>query len=137
MNLKPIIIFGFLTLISWAGKSFAQVKKDTAQIQRETPGKGWFVVYDEVPKFPGGLEKFQQFIQSNLKKVESAAGKRVIISFIVEKDGSLNNIKIARGINEEADQEALRVIKLSPKWQPATRAGKLIRVAYSVPVKFN
>jgi protein TonB len=56
---------------------------------------------------------------------------------VVEKDGSLTDIKVARGINDEADREAVRVIKLSPKWKPASQAGKLMRVAYSIPVLFN
>jgi protein TonB len=117
MIARFILIIGILTLCIWGNKSFAQTPKDTLR-------KRVFVVYAEVPEFPGGLEKFQEFIQSNLKTVDGAAGKRVIVSFVVEKDGSVNDVKIARGVNAEADQEALRVIKRSPKWKPIMQTGK-------------
>ncbi len=109
------------------------------ELQLDTPvvkEKLW-IVYEVVPEFPGGLEKLQEFIHANLRPVKGAAGKRLILSFIVEKDGSLTDIKVARGINDEADREAVRVIKLSPKWKPGHQAGKLMRVAYSIPVLFN
>jgi TonB family protein len=89
------------------------------------------------PRFPGGVEGFKKFIQSNLKSIPGATGKRLIVTFVVEKDGSLSGITIARGINKEADEEALRVVKLSPRWKPGTQNNIVVRVAYVIPIVFN
>jgi protein TonB len=61
----------------------------------------------------------------------------LIASFVVEKDGSLTDIKVTRGINEAADSEAVRVVKLLPKWKPATQNKIVCRVAYSIPITFD
>ncbi len=126
---RLILISVILAFSIIGNRCFAQTQKDTAK-------SSVFPEYDVMPEFPGGIEKLNEFIRSNTKEVKSASGKRVIISFTIEKDGSLSDIRIARGINEEADKEALRIIKLSPKWKPATQVGQLLRVGYSMPIHF-
>lgn len=128
---RLIFIIGTCTLSLLGNKSFCQDQKDTVN-------NGTFYEPFEVwPQFPGGAEKLKEFIKSNLKKVDSATGKRLIAVFVVEKDGSLTDIRIVRGINEEADKEAIRVLKLSPKWKPGSQNGIVLRVAYSIPITFN
>jgi protein TonB len=131
-----IIILGFNF---WGSRLFAQKRID-AIADTNAPDKQLstsFGTVEVVPEFPGGLAALVKFIKINLRKVEGAQGKRLIASFVVEKDGSLTGISITRGINEEADKEAIRVLKLSPKWKPGMQNNKPLKVAYSIPINFN
>lgn len=88
------------------------------------------------PSFPGGMFKFHQFIDENYKKSNkrpTLQGK-VYASFVIEKDGSLSDIKILRDIGSYSGDELLRVLKLSPKWSPGKQNGKNVRTLYSVVV---
>lgn len=93
-----------------------------------------------MPTFPGGKEGFNKFLGTTVKYPKAAREAniqgKVIASFIVEKDGSLTDIKIVRGIGYGADEETIRVLKSSPNWKPGTQNGKPVRVAYSVPISF-
>ncbi len=118
-------------------------KPNTITIKLADPSKSniVFTSVEHVPEFPGGLNAFSQFLASNIRYPKEARDKntqgRVIISFIVETDGSLSNIKVARGIGDGADEEALRVLSMSPKWKPGVQNGLTVRVAYSVPINFT
>ncbi|MBB6130310.1 M56 family metallopeptidase [Mucilaginibacter lappiensis] len=100
-----------------------------------------FTSVEHVPEFPGGLEAFGQFLGSNVKYPKADREKgvqgRVIATFIVEADGSLSNIIITRGISKAIDEEAIRVLDLSPKWKPGIQNGRAVRVQYSVPISFT
>ncbi len=100
-----------------------------------------FVSLENPPQFPGGISDFYKFLADNIKYPEEAAKQdiegNVFASFIVEKDGSLNDIKIDRGLGYGADEEAIRILKLSPKWTPGTQNGKIVRVKYNLPIKFS
>jgi len=100
-----------------------------------------FTSVEHVPEFPGGLDAFMAFLAKNIRYPAAARQNkvegRVIISFIVEKDGSLSDVHVIRGIGYGADEEALRVIKSSPNWKPGVQNGHLVRVAYSVPISFS
>jgi protein TonB len=92
------------------------------------------------PNFPGGLEKFYQFFNNNFKIPDEEGLKgKVYASFIVEKDGSLSEIKILRDIGYGTGKESIRVLKLSPKWNPGKQNGKIVRVLYtmSFPIAEN
>jgi len=99
-----------------------------------------FVALKNPPKFPGGLPKFYKFLSDHLKYPAAAKAKNikgnVFVSFVIEKDGSLSNIKTLRGLGSGTDEEAVRVLKLCPKWYPGTLNGKLVRTQYNVPIKF-
>ncbi len=95
---------------------------------------------DRKPKFPGGDEAFYKFLGKNLKwpfHGDIDVQGRVLISFVVEKDGSLTNFKVEKKLWPELDAEALRVLKKSPKWIPGKQNGKLVRVRYTVPINFT
>lgn len=87
------------------------------------------------PEFPGGMDKFYTFIAENYKtpKVEKLAGK-VYVSFVIEKDGSLTDIKVIRDIGYGTGKEAIRVLELSPKWMPGQQNGKTVRCTYALPI---
>ena len=86
------------------------------------------------PEFPGGIEKFYAFVAKNYKMPEERLKGKVFVIFIVEKDGSLTDIKILRDIGYGTGKEAIRVLKLSPKWRPAELNGKKVRCSYSLPI---
>lgn len=100
-----------------------------------------FVSMENPPNFPGGTSDFFKFLADNIKYPEEAAKQdiqgNVFVSFVVEKDGSINDIKIDRPLGYGTDEEAIRVLKLSPKWNPGTQNGKAVRVKYSLPIKFS
>jgi TonB family protein len=100
-----------------------------------------FSSVEQIPEFPGGITEFYNFLSKNIRYPGESRKKgiqgRVIISFIVEKDGELTNFKIARGVENNIDQEALRVLKMSPKWKPGFQNGLPVRVAYTVPISFT
>jgi TonB family protein len=99
----------------------------------------YFVLDD--PEFPGGDSARRAFITNNLQYPDTAKMYHVegvvYASFIVEKDGSLSSFSILRGLGWGCDEEAIRVMKLMPKWRPATRRGEHIRVQMNMPIRFE
>jgi protein TonB len=86
------------------------------------------------PQYPGGLKALWDFIKNNL---QSGTEKGMVYtSFVIEKDGSVTNIKIIKSLSETADAEATRIIKKLQKWTPGMQGGKPVRTAYTMPVKF-
>ncbi|WP_259069579.1 TonB family protein [Mucilaginibacter sp. X4EP1] len=103
-------------------------------------GKKVYSYLEKAPAFPGGQEGFGKFIGSNIKypakaKENNVQGK-VTVSFIVERDGSPSEIKVVKGIGSGCDEEAVRVMKLSPKWEPGIHNSEAVPVILSVPINF-
>jgi TonB family protein len=100
-----------------------------------------FTSVEDVPEFPGGIDAFIKFLAKTIRYPaiawENNIQGRVIISFVVEKDGSFTDVKVARDIGGGCGEEAARVMKLSPRWKPGMTNGKPVRVAYSVPINFT
>ena len=96
---------------------------------------------DEMPEYPGGMDKFEKYAAKNIRYPKEAVEKeiegRVWIEFIVETDGSLSNFKVARSIGGGCDEEALRIVKSMPKWKPGKNNGQLVRVSFALPVSFQ
>ncbi len=94
-----------------------------------------------MPQFPGGDQAMMKFVSENVQYPEEAKEKeisgRVLVGFIVEKDGSVNEVKIIRGIGGGCDEEAVRVVKAMPKWKPGKQDGKTVRVSYTMPFFFK
>jgi protein TonB len=90
------------------------------------------------PDFPGGMEKFYKFVGKNYQVPEEEGLKgKVFVSFVVEKDGSLTDIKVIRDIGYGTGKEAIRVLKSCPKWNPGEQNGKKVRVLYSLPINIQ
>ncbi|MDB5285563.1 MAG: hypothetical protein JWR05_512 [Mucilaginibacter sp.] len=100
-----------------------------------------FTAVEQSPSFLGGDVEFQNYVVKNVrypaKARENKTQGRVIVTFVVEPDGSLTNARVVRGIGDGADEEALRVIKASPKWLPGIQNGRKVRVQYTVPIQFS
>ena len=94
-----------------------------------------------MPTFPGGQQKLLEYISENLKYpkelAEICVQGRVICSFIVERDGSLSNIKVERKVDPFLDREALRLVKSMPRWKPGKQQGVPVRVRSLLPIKFR
>lgn len=121
----------------------AAEKKVKTKPQTDTTKKKryWDCIPETMPYFPGGQELLLKYLAVNIKYPASAVKAkkqgRVIVTFIVQKDGSITHAKIARSIDPELDAEALRVVKGMPKWTPGTQLGKPVSVKYVLPVKFS
>jgi TonB family protein len=99
-----------------------------------------FTAVEHEPEFTGGKEAFNNYLKNNLvypaKALEDNVNGRVPVSFIIERDGSLSDMKIYRSLSPETDAEALRLMKECPKWQPGSQNGRTVRVAYTVLIPF-
>ncbi|GAB3924188.1 hypothetical protein GCM10028804_23980 [Larkinella terrae] len=100
-----------------------------------------FTVVDKNPEFPGGMPALGAYIINNMKYPEPAlrahVSGRVFLSFVINTDGSMQDIQILKGIGFGADEEAVRMIKAMPRWKPGTQDGKPVRVKYNLPINFS
>ena len=100
-----------------------------------------YQVVDKMPEFPGGEKAMMEFLSKNIvypeKAKEAGIQGRVFVGFVIEKDGSVSNVKIMKGIGGECDEEALRVVKSMPNWKPGKKGGKDVRVSYTLPINFK
>jgi protein TonB len=90
-----------------------------------------------MPSFPGGEKERSSFIANNLRVPAEGIEGTVYITFIVEKDGSITDAKILRGLGKSYDDEVLRVINLMPRWLPGTQNEEAVAVKFNMPVKFE
>ena len=100
-----------------------------------------YVAVDQAAQFPGGQGALMKWLAYEIMYPVEAAEKdiqgRVVVQFVVEKDGTITNPKIARGVDPYLDKEALRVIRKMPKWIPATKDGQVVRSYFNLPVTFR
>jgi protein TonB len=113
---------------------------DVKAVTEEDPNK-IFTAVEKDPAFKGGIEKFYAYLSKNIHypaiaKENNVQGK-VFVTFVVERDGSLTDIKVVRGIGSGCDEEAKRVLASSPKWTPGIQNGRPVRVQYTMPISFT
>ncbi len=100
-----------------------------------------FDVVEQMPSFPGGPSALMQYLASNIKypvvAEENGVQGRVIVTFVVEKDGSITDVRVVKSVDPSLDKEATRVVKSMPKWIPGKQNGSAVRVKYTVPVTFR
>ena len=115
---------------------------EVMQSEPGPPDNPIFEVVEHMPEFTGGgMPALMEYLSKNIKYPEAAMKKgiqgRGIVQFVVEKDGSITNVKILRGVDPELDKEAVRVVSAMPKWKPGTQRGEAVRVRFTVPVMFR
>lgn len=114
------------------------VDKDNSAALAEAPIN--FTVVQQIPQFPGGWSMFMQWLTKNLKYPPAAQQAKiqgtVVVSFIVNKDGTVSDIKLSKSVDPLLDREALRVMKMLPKWKPGLDRNKVCRTMIAVPVVF-
>ena len=100
-----------------------------------------FTVVEQMPMFPGGGEALMGYLRDNIHyptvAAENGVQGRVVVGFVVERDGSITDVNILRGVDPSLDREAMRVVKSMPKWTPGKQNGSAVRVKYQVPVSFR
>jgi len=100
-----------------------------------------FVIVEDMPGFPGGDVEMRRFLQQNIRFPQLAreAGIQgtVFVQFTVERDGSITNVRVARGIGGGCDEEAIRVVSMMPRWTPGKQRGRPVRVNISMPIRFT
>ena len=100
-----------------------------------------FDVVEQMPSFPGGMGALMSWLSQNIKypviAAENGVQGRVIVQFVVEKDGSITDVKVAKSVDPSLDKEAARVVKSMPHWIPGKQNGSAVRVKYTVPVTFK
>ena len=115
-----------------------EVKVDETE---QSPSDATFQVVEEAPEFPGGMQACMVFLAKNIKYPVSAQEAkiegRVIVQFIVKKDGTIADPIVMRGVSPELDAEALRVVSLMPNWKPGRQRGKTVNVKYTIPIMFR
>lgn len=100
-----------------------------------------FTVVEQMPMYPGGDVALMGYLRDNIKyptvAAENGVQGRVVVGFVVERDGSITDVKILRGVDPSLDREAMRVVKSMPRWNPGKQNGSAVRVKYQVPVSFR
>ena len=100
-----------------------------------------FDMVEQMPTFPGGQQELMSYLGKNIKyptiAQENGTQGRVIIQFVVERDGTITDVHVARGVDPYLDKEAVRVVQSMPKWIPGKQNGKAVRVKFTVPVMFR
>ena len=100
-----------------------------------------FTVVEQMPMYPGGYAALMGYLRDNIKyptvAAENGVQGRVVVGFVVERDGSITDVNILRGVDPSLDREAMRVVKSMPRWNPGKQNGSAVRVKYQVPVSFR
>ena len=116
----------------------------TANAQKTVVSQTNQKVYDKVeqmPEYPGGMPAMIEFLQTNIKYPEDAVKQkvegRVMVQFVVETDGSISDVHVAKQVFPSLDAEAIRVVQVMPKWVPGRENGKVVRVKYNLPIVFR
>ncbi|HPF52000.1 MAG TPA: M56 family metallopeptidase [Draconibacterium sp.] len=108
--------------------------------QKTIDGEDVFFIVEEMPEFPGGDLALRKYIANSIKYPEIAQDKgiqgKVYVTFVVSKDGTVANARIARGVDPSLDKEALRVVSSLPQWKPGKQRGENVNVSYTVPINF-
>lgn len=119
-------------------QAYIPVRVDEEEDSEETM---IFMVVESMPEFPGGEASLYKYLAENIKypqmAKESGIQGRVFVTFVVERDGSVTDVRVLRGIGGGCDEEAVRVVKNMPRWTPGKQRGKSVRVQYNLPVKFT
>lgn len=152
-----LMLFGNCTNKAATGQSQAGEVKDSAAVTTQTPPVAVvpnadveepkdelgtvFNVVEVMPEFPGGAQALMKYLSEEINYPDDAIASgtqgRVIAQFIVNKDGSISDVKVVKSVSESLDKEALRVIKEMPKWKPGMQKGEAVRVEYTVPVTYR
>ena len=131
-----------LLMVSNISCTSTENKKDSTEAAESRAVEGEeFQIVEQMPEFPGGMGECMKWLGQNIKYPAEAIEKeiqgRVILQIIVEKDGTMTNAVVAKGVHPLLDNEALRVINQSPKWEPGKQNGEAVRVKYTLPVLFK
>lgn len=135
--MKRILFFVMVLMVNMVSVG-QDVRKDK-DARTEQDG-AIFTIVEQMPEFPGGMEALYQFLAANIKYPggpDDCVSGKIIVSFVIEKDGTVSDAKVVRKLHPAFDAEALRVVKLMPKWEPGRQEGKPVRVQFNLPINFS
>lgn len=89
---------------------------------------------EKIPEFPGGMNEFYNFIRKNYNAPSEGLASKVMVSFVIEKDGSLSSFKVLKSVNYDSDKEAVRVLSICPNWIPGEKNGQKVRCKFTLPI---
>jgi len=139
--LISIIIFSSVAYSQSTNEKESNGNNASSEIKSVSDSTAVFTIVEEMPLFPGGDEARNQFLADSINYPEKAIQKRiqgtVYVSFIIDGEGSVTDVKILRGIGGGCDEEALRVVRMMPKWIPGKQDGKAVRVLFNMPIYFK
>lgn len=129
-------------MISTDNEEYIDVSNiDVIMVEPEPEDDTPFMVVEDMPEFPGGTSALMEYLRKNIKYPslcrENNIQGRVLISFVVNKDGKIVDIEVVKSVHPSLDKEALRVVSSMPAWKPGMQRGKPVRVRYTVPVNFR
>jgi protein TonB len=145
---RIIFIMGMLCCCSFVfgqanNKVGRVVKTERTTVAAQSSANENDPIYESVdvkPEFPGGIPELMKYLTTHLKYPTKAQKKgiqgRVLCTFIVEKDGRVNDVRVVKSVDPDLDKEAMRVVKHMPKWKPGLKDGKPVRTKFTLPVAF-
>ena len=123
------------------GALIITTKKHQEELDNEPKQPDVYDVVEGMPQFPGGEAALMQYLSQNIRypkeAMEAKTQGRVIVQFVIEKDGSISGAHVVKSVNPQLDAEALRVVNAMPNWTPGTQNGQTVRVKYAVPISFR
>lgn len=135
--MKSILI----TFTLFAICPLAKAQQSPASVTLPADSNIIYMTVEKAPSFPGGIDALGRFLMRTMRYpasgVENRIQGRVWLTFVVEKDGSLTDIKVAKGVSKDIDAEAVRIMKASPKWDPGMQNAHAVRVQYSQSLDFK
>ncbi len=143
-TLRALVV---VPVIALALLAFANPTNETADelvvvaYEQDNVSQDVYETVEQMPEFPGGMEAMMRFLQQNIQYPANAAKNkvegRVVLQFVIEKDGQIGEVKIARSVDPELDAEALRVVKSMPTFIPGRQDGEPVAVWYTIPISFK
>lgn len=128
-------ILWLLLVLVFSASGFSQAQFKEGEKDNEV-----FTIVENMPEFPGGQEAMFQFLANNVvyppEAKKNGIQGRVFVGFTVGKDGVIKDVHIVRGVHKLLDKEAMRVVRLMPKWKPGMQKGKAVAVSYNLPINF-
>ena len=137
-NEEPLAIPGDVVVFEEIEGEMPEIFPEVGEVEGESDV---YQIVEQMPEFPGGEAELFHYISKNIHYPQKAREKgiqgRVFIGFIVEKDGSISNVRNLRGVDSELDAEAIRVVESMPRWKPGMHRGEPVRASYQIPIWFK
>lgn len=131
----------FLIILTILVTLVANAQTDTTKNKNADSSKIIVDPIEHMPEFPGGIEQFYKYLAMNIHFPREARDNhehgKVIVRMFIETDGSVSDVRVVRKVSRSIDAEAIRLVKGSPKWNPATIDGVKVRASFSLPISFN
>ena len=140
-SMEEMVVMGMSPKSESADVVFDMPIEEAMKAEKQQKEEVIFQVVEQMPEFPGGMYEAMKFLAKNIKypaaAQEAKIEGRVIVQFVVQKDGSISGVQTVQGVSPELDAEAIRVVSLMPKWNPGKQRGQAVSVKYTMPIMFR